>query len=298
MPRKKARRRPNKRRFDADLHMHSTCSDGELTPEQLVAMAQKRNVKAIAITDHDSVESYERASAAAADTEVHLIPGTEITAFLHREIHILGLFVDPHNPGLTQQLARQAEVRIGRVYAICERLTQLGITLDPKAIIADAVGNVGRPHIAKALIKNQHVSTFTEAFDRYLGRKGKAYVDADRLSAELTIDLIHGAGGVAILAHPGVEKLSSHFPELKAMGLDGIEVNHPAHRANTRSSLRNQARKMEFLVSGGSDMHNHQSACKLGDLGISNSELSQLMERANYHRRKQGIAEYGHETIH
>ena len=298
MPRKKGRSHTKKRRFDVDLHMHSTCSDGELSPEQLVTRAQRRNLKAIAITDQDSVESYESASSSAASANIHLIPGTEISAQLHREIHILGLFIEPQNPALKECLKRLTQGRISRVHAICKRLREHGIDLDAQTIIEDAEGNVGRPHIAKAMVQGKHVATFNDAFEKYLGRRGKAYVENEKLSAEHAIDLIHAAGGVAILAHPGVEKLSSHFPELKAMGLDGIEVNHPAHGSNIRASLRSQAKKLGFLISGGSDMHNHQSACKLGDLGISESELAFLMERANQHRRKQGIGEYSYGTAH
>lgn len=294
MPRKKRHRRPKKSRFDADLHMHSTCSDGELSPEQLVEMARKRDLKTISITDHDSVQSYFAASSAAKAAEVHLVPGTEISAFLHREIHVLGLFVEPSHEELGRKLAEQTQARVARVHAICERLAAHNIKLNADAIVADASGNVGRPHIAQALVKGKFVANFHDAFEQYLGRRGRAYVEARRLPAEFAINLIQRAGGVAILAHPGVEKLSSHFHELKAMGLDGIEINHPAHGANVRASLKAQARKMHFLVSGGSDMHNHQSACKLGDLGVNNLEVKELMDRANHHRRKGGLREYSY----
>ena len=272
--------------------MHSTCSDGELTPTQLVAMAKRRSLSTIAITDHDSVSSYADAIEAAAAADIHLIPGTEISAMLHREVHILGLFLEPHHAELNRQLIGQSEARVTRVFEICERLKAEGVDLEPETVLAEAEGNVGRPHIAKALIKAQVVKNFSEAFDIYLGRKGKAYVPAERLSAEFAINLIHQAGGVAILAHPGVEKLGSHFPELKAMGLDGIEVNHPGHNATMRNSLRAQAQRMSFLVSGGSDMHSHQSSCKLGDLGVNQNELEALLEKANQHRKQHGIEEY------
>ena len=294
MPRKKGRSRPTRKRFDADLHMHSTCSDGELTPKQLVAMAKRRNLPAIAITDHDTVSSFAEAAESAAAADIHLIPGTEISAMLHREVHILGLFLEPSHAELNRQLNRQSEARVTRVFEICERLKAEGVDLEPEVVLAEAEGNVGRPHIAKALIKAQVVRNFNEAFDIYLGRKGKAYVPAERLSAEFAINLIHQAGGVAILAHPGVEKLGSPFPELQAMGLDGIEVNHPGHNATMRNSLRTQAQRMDFLVSGGSDMHSHQSSCKLGDLGISRAELEALIEKANQHRNQQDLEEYGY----
>jgi predicted metal-dependent phosphoesterase TrpH len=284
--------RGKKGRFAADLHMHSTCSDGELSPTQLVALAHRRGVETIAITDHDTAEGLPEALNAAADTPVRVISGVELTAFYDREVHILGFFFDPSVPAMKAQFERQTNIRQQRVHDICAKLAEMGVDLDADEILSSADGNVGRPHIAQALLKRKYVSNFNEAFQKYLGRNAAGYVDVDRISAEHAIDLIHGAGGVAVIAHPGVEKVEGRLNALKEMGLDGVEINHPAHKGSTKTSLKSQANRLGLLVSGGSDLHRRNSPCKLGDLGISSEELDQLRAAANVHRSRNNMADY------
>ncbi len=284
--------KPKKSRYAVDLHMHSTCSDGELSPSQLVALAHRRGLTSIALTDHDTAAGFPEAVKAAVDTPVDVISGVELTAFYDREVHILGFFFDPEDPQMQRQFNRQKNIRTQRVHDICAKLASLDVHLDADEILETADGNVGRPHIAHMLLKRKYVSNFNEAFQKYLGRQAPGYVDVERISAEHSIDLIHNAGGVAVIAHPGVEKLDGRLSALSEMGLDGVEINHPAHKGSTRASLKTQAKRLGLLTSGGSDSHGRHSPCKLGDLGISTDELGQLKAAANLHRKRMNMSDY------
>ena len=272
--------------------MHSTCSDGQLTPIELVALAARRSVTSIAITDHDTVDAYAEARPTAEAKSVALIPGVEISALDEREVHILGYFFDHENPQLQMLLAKQSGRRIQRIHEICERLLTQGIDISSEEVLAGCDGNAGRPHVARTLLKGGHVSTFQEAFTRYLGRHGSAYVPKDLPSAEHAIDIIHGAGGVASLAHPGVDKLTFALPRFKEMGIDGIEINHPAHRPVTKRELKLQVTRLNLLTSGGSDMHEYKGSSIIGAGGIDAQELAALEAKANHYRAQNGMTEY------
>ncbi|MCB9554386.1 MAG: PHP domain-containing protein [Myxococcales bacterium] len=272
-------RAPARARYAIDLHMHSNWSDGTLTPAALVAAAARRGVRTIALTDHDTTAGVAEARAAGSARGVSIIAGIEISAWLDREIHVLGYFVDPDDPALTAATRRQSEARVRRVEAICERLAALGVVLDPAPIIASAHGNVGRPHIARALVAAGHVATTSEAFDRYIGNGGPAAVVVERLPAEDAIALIHAAGGVAVLAHPGVEQLEEHIPALAAAGLDGLEVDHPAHGRNVADRLRTLASKNRLVPTGGSDFHRPEGAIAIGHYGVTAAGLAALLDR-------------------
>lgn len=272
--------------------MHSTRSDGEMTPTQLVQLAHRRQLEYIAITDHDTAAGFEEATAAAADLSTSVITGVELTASFEREVHILGFFFDPSNEKLTGQFNRQADIRQQRVRDICAKLRTVGVELDADEIIDGASGNLGRPHIAHMMMKRKIVTTFNEAFQKYLGRHAVGYVEVPRIGAEFAINLIHQAGGVAVIAHPGVEKLEGRLSALKEMGLDGVEINHPSHKTSTRLKLADQAKRLNLLTSGGSDLHGRKSPCRLGDLGVTREELSNLHEAANRRRQRLEMTEY------
>lgn len=272
-------RAPSRARYAIDLHLHSTWSDGTLTPAALVAAAARRGVRTIALTDHDTTDGVAEARAAGAAKGVSIIAGIELSAWLHREIHILGYFVDPAHPGLVEVTRRQSGARVRRVEAICERLAALGVALDPAPIIASAHGNVGRPHIARALVAAGHVASVPEAFDRYLGNNAPAVVPVERLPAADAIALIHAAGGVAVLAHPGVEQLEGHIAELTAAGLDGLEVDHPAHGRPVADRLRTRALAHRLVPTGGSDFHRPEGTIAIGHYGVTAAGLAALRDR-------------------
>lgn len=276
-------RAPSARR-PVDLHTHSTCSDGALAPEEVVRIAAARGVRHLALTDHDTLAGVPAATAAAAEAGIELIPGIELTVWHHREVHLLAYFVDARNVELLETTERQRKARIERVHLICARLAELGAPLDAEAVLASADGNVGRPHIARALVEAGHARTFDDAFRRFLGADASAYVAAERLEMADAIRIVHRAGGVAVIAHPGVEGLTEQVPEMARLGLDGVESEHPAHCARTARRFRSLARAHNLLISGGSDFHAPNAKAEFGDFGIDEEGLNLLRARAEGHR--------------
>ncbi|MEE2787684.1 MAG: PHP domain-containing protein [Myxococcota bacterium] len=263
-------------KYPVDLHMHSIKSDGEMSPKALVQRAVSRSLKAIAITDHDTVAGVEEALEAAAEHELDIVPAIEVSAWLDREIHILGFFIDHTCPALAARLDALAANRQDRIREICDRLDEVGCPLDARTIIENAHGGVGRPHVAKAMVEAGYVKTFDDAFRRYLGSQGDAYVPAARLSAADAISLIHDANGVTSIAHPGPNQLEAKIPALKDVGLDAVEVGHPAHSATTQTQLRFIAAQHDLAITGGSDLHYRNGPCNLGQMGMTEQELDTL----------------------
>lgn len=266
-------------RYPIDLHMHSSMSDGSLTPRKLVAEAARRGARAIALTDHDTTAGLAEARLAGQKYGVAILDGIELSAWIGREVHILGYFVDPAHPELKAVTARQRTARERRARAICARLGELGMPLDPEPIIAGAEGNVGRPHIAAAMIAAGYARSNQEVFDRWLGNSSPANVPIERLTAAEAIDVIHAAGGVAVLAHPGVDDFSGEVPTLVEAGLDGIEILHPAHGADMIDRYRHLARQYDLAQTGGSDFHRPESPVKIGHFGVDDAGLADLLAR-------------------
>jgi len=264
----------------ADLHAHSTFSDGTLTPSALVALAASRGVRALALTDHDTVAGYADAAKAGAQHGVELICGVEITVWHRRELHLLAYFVDPTDAALSELLIRRAQARRERVREIAARLNQLGAPIDPEVILAACRdGNVGRPHIARALIAAGHCASLDEAFDRYLGRDGRAYVTATHLPIEDAMRVAHDAGGVVSLAHPGIEKVDDALPALVELGLDALEAHHPAHSYAETARYIGMCQLLGLQATGGADFHGHPGSAPPGAFGLSSEGLAALRAR-------------------
>jgi predicted metal-dependent phosphoesterase TrpH len=246
----------------ADLHCHSTFSDGRLTPTQLIDLAYRNGVRIFSLTDHDIVDGLPAAFDAAAQyPDFTLIPGIEMSTDVPgNEVHILGHFIDWHDEAFLKRLEKLQQSRLNRARDMVEKLVQLGKPVTWERVQAFAgEGAVGRPHIALALIEAGHVATVNEAFDRYLGRNAPAYVERDRLSPEEVIALLLSVGGLATLAHPrellasgGLEDLLS---ELKQAGLTGMEVYYQDYLPGEIETFRALASKYELLPLGGSDYH-------------------------------------------
>jgi predicted metal-dependent phosphoesterase TrpH len=240
-----------------DLHLHTTASDGQLTPTELVQLARQQGLNVIAITDHDTTNGIEEAQQAAQGSPV-VIPGIELSAEDDgRDVHTLGYFLNINNEAFQQQLARFRDDRLHRGQRIVEKLAQLQMPVDWQKVLAFADGGaVGRPHIARAMVEAGYVATVREAFDRYLYNGGPAYVARRRLSPEEAIELIHSAGGVAVLAHPGlVTDYEAIVERLVPAGLDGVEVVHPDNPEAVQSRLRELAQQYRLIITGGSDFH-------------------------------------------
>lgn len=252
-----------------DLHLHTNASDGALSPSELVLEARAAGLSICSITDHDTTAGTEAVVEAARDAGLELIPGIEISAVADgRDVHVLGYFIDCASPDLRQFLARQREDRLRRVREIGERLAALGAPVDVAPIAADAARgrSVGRPQIAAALLAAGHVATRNEAFDRFLGAGCPAFVPRQGSRPEEVIAIIHGAGGIASLAHPGLTRRDDLLPALAAAGLDALEARHSDHDALTEARYRAQARELGLAVSGGSDFHGG-SGHRIGVLG-------------------------------
>jgi predicted metal-dependent phosphoesterase TrpH len=241
----------------ADLHLHTQFSDGTFTPEELVLHAQNKGLACIALTDHDTVEGCARAAAACAKVGMQFIVGTELTAeHLDIEVHILGYLVDPRNQALLDGIAKFQSVRMSRIYKMAEKLNQLGIPLKPESVFELAnCRSPGRPHVARALVKEKLVGTLDEAFDLYLKKGRPAWVPKAKMSALEAIELIHQAGGLAVMAHPGLNRSDEIIPALVLAGMDGIECFHTKHSTAMSEHYLEIADFHHLLITGGSDCH-------------------------------------------
>lgn len=246
----------------ADLHLHTTASDGELSPGDLLSLAARRGLDCIAITDHDTTAGVETALQLQ-QSDIQILTGLEFGCAPSTDeeklsdIDILAYDFDPLHPGLHQALKRLREHRKKRGKAIISRLRELGVPIQWHDVSALAAGeSIGRPHIAQALLEFGYVSSYEEAFERYLRKGAPAYVPRWRLTEAQSIALIHDAGGVAVIAHPGkLFQLERRILALIPHGLDGIEIIHPQHNRETTALLRRLAQQHDLLMTGGSDFH-------------------------------------------
>lgn len=241
----------------ADLHLHTLYSDGTYSPEELVAAAQQLQFQTLAVTDHDTVEGCAPTAEICARLGIEFITGTELTAeFNGQEVHILAYFLDITNPKLLQALARFQIVRQNRIREMVARLNRLSIPLDAELVFALAnCRSPGRPHVGRALVQAGYCADLDEAFERFLKKHRPAWVPKFKISALDSIELIHGAGGLAIMAHPGLNHYDDAIPELVEAGMDGLECFHTKHSPEACEHYLRLARDHRLLVTGGSDCH-------------------------------------------
>jgi len=263
-----------------DLHIHSTASDGTATPEEVVEAALAGGLDVIALTDHDTTAGVSRARAAAAGRSLEVITGVEVSTTTNGfELHILGYFVDPDHPALMAYEAAAGTRRDERMQEMVDNLQSAGIDVTFEAVVEAAGedrGNLGRPHLARALLDAGYVSTVSEAFDRFIGNSHPAYVPTRLLTPEAGIELIVSAGGVPIWAHPWDEHLGRLLPGLVREGLRGIEVYRPRTPPHRVAELERLARKEGLLVSGGSDWHGPDDG-SLGTFRVRDDEVKGLL---------------------
>jgi len=251
-----------------DLHIHSTASDGSFTPAEILEHAQKLNLAAIAITDHDAIDGSREALRIGIPPSFNFLTGVEISA-AHPpffpgsgSFHILGYNINLDNRELNQALSRLQDARRNRNPAILRRLNELGFQITLEEVNQEVgEGQLGRPHIAYAMVKKGFVASIDEAFDKYLGTNGPAYVDKYRIECEQAINIIRAAGGVPVLAHPALlniennQKLDSLLKNLVKMELKGIEVYYPEHSPRQVRQYTELAGKYGLLMTGGTDFH-------------------------------------------
>src|SRR5260370_22767102 len=267
----------------ADLHLHTFFSDGTYSPEEMVSKARLKELAAIALTDHDTVEGCARTAAACKTAGLEFIPGTELTAeHDDHELHILGYLIDTLHPNLLAQIARFQEVRQNRIREIVERLNQPHGPLATEAVFKLANCRApGRPHVARALVQAGLCSSLDEAFERFLKKNRPAWVPKLKISAADAIALIHDAGGVAVWAHPGLSHADEVISGLVEADLDGIECFHTKHSTSLSEHYLEMADDFDLLVTGGSDCHGMSKGKPLiGTIKLPYQHVEKLKARA------------------
>ena len=267
-----------------DLHIHSTHSDGTLTPAQIVEVAAQKGLCAVGLTDHDATSGLPEFMAAGDQYGVAAVPGVEINTDVGRvEAHILGYYLDWRHATLEARLSDIRQARVDRAAAMVEKLQALGVNLqlhDVLALVAE--GSVGRPHVAQALVRAGVCASMSEAFARFLKRGRAAYVPRYKLTPEEAVDLIRAAGGLCVLAHPGLIYDNGTVHELLELPLDGIEAYHAEHSAAMAKRYVRLARERGLLVTGGSDSHGPDATrpVEIGSVPVPDSVWPELQAAA------------------
>ncbi|HET9650408.1 MAG TPA: PHP domain-containing protein, partial [Microlunatus sp.] len=247
-----------------DLHTHSAVSDGTDTPAELVAKAAAAGLDVVALTDHDTYAGLDEAVEAGTQHGVEVLRGVELsTRFGSQSVHLLAYGPDERHPGLEQEMSRIRDGRSMRLAPVLDRLAALGLTLTEEQVMRHVGGSpsVGRPHIADALVEAGYVADRREAFDRYLADGGPAHVPRYAVELSRAVDLVHDAGGVAVIAHPWGRGRDRELTEavisrlVREHGLDGLEVDHQDHDLETRSRLHRLAERLDVIATGSSDFH-------------------------------------------
>jgi len=240
----------------ADLHTHTTFSDGACSPEELIKKAVSAGIEILSVTDHDNIKGFKPAYEAGKKFGVDVIPGVEISSEIsNREIHILGYFFDPDNPELERYLNFFREERIKRASRIVHKLNNLGFDIHINEVLDKAANSsVGRPHIAQVMLEKGIVNSYYEAFNKYIGNGMPAFEKKVHVSPESAFKIIADAGGLSFVAHPG--NIPEHLlKELIEAGMDGIEVVHPSHNKLQQKFYKGIVNSYFLLSSGGSDYH-------------------------------------------
>lgn len=266
----------------ADLHVHTTHSDGAYSPAQVVELARRSGLSAVAITDHDTTTACGMARRAAG-SHLEVVPGVEITAeFQGRELHLLGYFFRLEDTPLQGALGILRSDRVGRFWEMVARLRRLGVSISDAALASVGVGGtLGRRNLAELLVRDGKTATVREAFQRYLADHRQAAVPKRRLPVAEAIALVRGAGGVAAWAHPTYDCTRPALAELRALGMGGIEVDFPSCRPSRARDLRAWAAELDLAVTGGSDCHGAEPPGRsLGICGVTAAELARLRHLA------------------
>lgn len=267
-----------------DLHLHTTASDGRLTPRELVRAAKSSGLEAFAVTDHDTVDGIPEAIQEASALEIELVPGVEVSAnFGRASVHVLGLFIEYREPRLEHFFAEARDRRVDRIHQITNKLARLGISISPESVFSRSThGTVGRPHVAEELVARGVVSSLKEAFDRYLGQDCPAYVGYDKVTLRDAVELIRGAGGVASLAHPVLLGDDSLIPRMVPERLQALEVFHRDHTPEKAAEYGVMAAELGLLASGGSDFHQPEDgeSPRLGCLDLTVEAFERLRASA------------------
>ena len=264
----------------ADLHVHSTASDGTLRPSQLVDLALSLGVDILAIADHDSVSGLSEALGASASTSLTLVPAVELSAAVDGyDVHVLAYHVDPSSPRLLAELVTLRQDRMQRAEEIVRALRAGGVSVTMDHVLAFSDGGaVGRSHIARALVSSGHAESVASAFARYIGRGREFYRAKPSRTPIEVVDLIRSFGAVPVLAHPGVTAADELIPEMVASGLLGIEAYHADHSPEQRERYARMAEDLGLITTGGTDYHGPQAHNpQLGSVEVPDASIKALL---------------------
>jgi 3',5'-nucleoside bisphosphate phosphatase len=269
-----------------DLHAHSDRSDGTLSPDDVVALAGRRDLAGIALTDHDTFDGLDEAAAAAEELGLDFVPGIEFSAeYDGASLHILGYWVDPHDEAVNAELDRLSATRYRRGELIVEKLRELGFDIDFERVRQIAGGQtIARPHVAQAMVEAGIVATEQEAFDRYISDDGLAYVPKHALEPLEALRLIRRAGGGCVLAHPGMWKGNGSVPDelierMAEAGMVGLEVWHPDHDEEMRSRYAALAKRLGLVATSASDCHGERYGYRMGTERTDAETVRELRRR-------------------
>lgn len=270
----------------ADLHIHSTFSDGALTPEEIVTMAVQAGISIISITDHDSIGGIAPAKKAAQRSAITVINGVEFSAMIEEiEIHILGYGFDTEHPALQKHLEYFRYERYRRAERILDKLSSAGLPISIEQVTASARHSaIGRPHIAEVMVQKGYTATTAEAFRDYIGRDGIAFESKTDIAPSKIIDIIKSAGGVAVLAHPSRCIKEKYIIEMIRDGLDGIETVHPYVPADSVGYYRRLIKQYHLIETGGSDFHGRAGQQEFGRHAISETLVDALKARVVFNK--------------
>ena len=269
-----------------DLHLHTQFSDGTETPARVVELAKAAGLAAIAITDHDNTEAFAVAKPLAEQAGIELLPGIEMSASAEgEEVHVLGFLMDLQHAGLVKHLAEQQARRVGRVFEMVKRLAVAGVSISAEEVLHLAgEGTVGRPHVARVLMKHGYVSSTQEAFAKYIGPNNPGFVPGSPLLPARVISVIRDAGGVPVLAHPIYLKRDDLIERFVSEGLAGLEVYHSSHTPDQVRHYAQMADRLHLLRTGGSDFHGEASKEGVA-VGMVKAPYKLLEEMRQWHAR-------------
>lgn len=277
--------RMNEETFKADLHCHSTCSDGSLSPAEIIALAQDTGLQGLSITDHDTVEAYPLIFASLQNADIMVIPGVEFsTRFKENSVHVLGYAFDYTHPALLDLCQKHKTRRYDRNRQILEKLNREGCKITQEELDNQAEGTTGRPHIAALMVAKGYVKDVTTAFHKYLGDGKKCYVAGYNMSVEETLDVIHAAKGLAFLAHPHLHKNPKLIRKILELPFDGMECTYANMSKEQNAPWLELAKSKNLRISGGSDFHGTaKPTIQLGCTSVGWAEFEPLWTHYKAH---------------